>query len=231
MTRKVPLPNPEVAKLPCPDLSFRPETYWPEDSLRLALLGNVQGEMRRRLILEALELGDAEIPPEGLLQPVLQPDLRDFLGKIHPMLMGGEHLPDYLPTEVEIARVFMRSTTGDVISVRARLEGDDLIHYRIVDEYQDDPDWPPYTLAIPISETSLTLGEIIRQLEESSFGSDPNIVLGPIARNLNEGSEAEYMRGFITVSSNFYPTLGEMFGKSCEAHLDSVCQEEDDDEE
>ena len=52
------------------------------------------------------------------------------------MFMGGEYLPDYLPEEVEIARVAMESTTADVISIRAFMEADNLIHYRVVDEYE-----------------------------------------------------------------------------------------------
>ena len=53
------------------------------------------------------------------------------------MFMGGEYLPDLLPDEVEIARATLKSTTMDVISVRARPTKHRII-YRIVDEYYDE---------------------------------------------------------------------------------------------
>jgi hypothetical protein len=65
---------------------------------------------------------------------------RASLGRIHPSFMGGEYLPDYLAGEVEIVRVELRSTTADVISLRARQVGpkDRSIEYRLVDEYETE---------------------------------------------------------------------------------------------
>jgi len=226
--------NRSVHRAPHPvgdDLSYRPETYWPDDSFRLAILGNVQGESRRRLILEALETGTPELPPEGLLQPVLEPSLRSLLGSFHPLLMGGEYLPPYLPGEVEIARVALKSTTGDVISLRAVRQGDGTIHYRIVDEYGDSYEESPFSLAIESSERPLTLGEMIRELEESMVEEYSNIALCHLIRNVEDGAEVDRMRDFITVSSNFYPTLGEIFERKCLAYLESVKPEEDEDDE
>jgi hypothetical protein len=51
--------------------------------------------------------------------------------------MSGEYLPDFEGDEVEIARVTLASATGDIISIRGRHEGG-RIHYRIVDEYDDE---------------------------------------------------------------------------------------------
>ena len=42
------------------------------------------------------------------------------LGIIHPTLMGGNYLEDKNLNEVEIARIFILSTTGDVTSVYAQ---------------------------------------------------------------------------------------------------------------
>ncbi len=59
--------------------------------------------------------------------------------------MGDEYLPDYLPGEVEIARVSLRSVTADMIALRARPEGVG-IRYRWVAEQEaknrdeDDPE-------------------------------------------------------------------------------------------
>lgn len=41
-----------------------------------------------------------------------------------PFAAGLDDLPDFLENEVEIAWVTLQSTSGDVISVRARPEGD-----------------------------------------------------------------------------------------------------------
>ena len=45
--------------------------------------------------------------------------------------------PDLDDTEIEIARISIRSTTGDVTGVYAR-RGKGCIHYRVVDEYGGD---------------------------------------------------------------------------------------------
>jgi hypothetical protein len=215
------------------DLSFRPESYWAESSLGQALLGNIQGEARRKILLETLGSDDPEALPEGLLEPVLSPGMREALGRIHPMFMGGEYLPAYLPGEVEIARICLASVTADVISVRARPEGDHRIRYRIVDEYEVE-----YILPFDESREPLTLGELIRVLEETpdSARSDVGLVLGPLAYNLEGddggGNPTEY-HGFVTVRSEFYRELGSYFDPICEAYLERLenrYQDEDCDE-
>src|SRR5262245_45038225 len=99
------------------NLQFRPATYWDTPD---ALLANIKGEQRRQLIQHALAIADAEELETWLLQDELTDEERELVGRIHPLLMGGEYLPDYQPGEVEIARVALQSTTGDVISVGAR---------------------------------------------------------------------------------------------------------------
>ena len=59
-----------------------------------------------------------------------------------PFGLVGECLPDLREKEVEIVMIGMRSAMGDVISVRARREGDNIL-YRVVDEY-GDPDFSNY---------------------------------------------------------------------------------------
>jgi hypothetical protein len=71
--------------------------------------------------------------------------------------MSGEYLPTVDGREVEIARIHIQSTTGDVTSVYARLFGG-RIAYRVVDEYEGD------TLSDPTTRTSmkaLTMGQLI----------------------------------------------------------------------
>lgn len=57
---------------------------------------------------------------QEMLEPSLDPEMRSLLAGIHPGLMGGEYLPDFLPMEVEIAQAVLKSVTMDVISIRAR---------------------------------------------------------------------------------------------------------------
>lgn len=208
------------------ELTFRPATYWPEDSLRVALFGNVKGQVRRRMILDALATGDC--PPAALLAPGLPEPLRQAVGRIHPMFMGGEYLPDYEPREVEIARIELRSTTRDVISVRAGLEEDGTFCYRVVDEYGT---W--FALPIRTSEQPLTLGELLQVFEESSCPDRTGLVM-PILDMNAESVDPDALRGFITVSSEFYPQLCGIYHDRCDAYLDSLLPEpegeEDDDE-
>jgi hypothetical protein len=82
-------------------LDYRPHTYWGTPAARFA---NVKGEQRRQAIQRAITSGQLEEVPAELQADVLSPELRDAVGRIHPSLMGGEYLPDYLPGEVEIAR-------------------------------------------------------------------------------------------------------------------------------
>jgi len=90
--------------------------------------------------LEAGKRGAAAIVPEDklvrgrpfLLSETLRDEQRRLFGSMHPSFMGVEYLPDLYEDEVEIARVELRSTTGDVISIRARPEGNG-VAYRVVD--------------------------------------------------------------------------------------------------
>lgn len=210
--QKVPDPESLAGSL---NLSFRPGSYWGESSLSQALFGNIQGEARRRLILNGMGADNPESMPNGLLEPVLDPGLRTVLGRIHPMFMGGEYLPPYLPGEVEIARICLASVTADVISVRARPESDLSIHYRVVDEYETK-----YQLPFETSVSPLTLQELIALMKESSNAteSDIGLVLGPLAYNLegDGGGSPDDYENFVTVRSDFYPGL--------EAHFETICQ-------
>jgi hypothetical protein len=59
---------------------------------------------------------------------------RKALASVHPMVMGGNFLPDTQDGEVEIERVSIEPTTCDVSCVYARPDAD-AIHHRVVDEY------------------------------------------------------------------------------------------------
>jgi hypothetical protein len=125
--------------------------------------------------------------------------------------MGGEYLPGYLPGEVEIARIWLQSTTSDVISLRAcpRPSG---ISYRIEDEYEGQ-----FTLPITESRFPLSLGELVRQFEEGRL----NGLLGNLATGYNEMNaefaERESLRHFTRITSDIYSQLDTHFEKVFEA--------------
>src|SRR5262249_4767409 len=81
-----------------------------------------------------LDAGNVESLEKWILAESVTEAERVALGQHHPALMGGEYLPGYQDEEVEIARVSLQSTTGDVISIRARRDRG-AIRYRVVDEY------------------------------------------------------------------------------------------------
>src|SRR5207302_1268185 len=142
-----------------------PTSYW-DDSMATKI-ANIKGEFRRREVIEAArssKLGD--LPNEISLEKL--PDvLRDAVGKMHPAFMGGEYLPDSKPTEVEIARISLESTTWDVISIRARKTAT-CIKYRIVDEEGSNFEFGPKQ-----SKRPLTFGQLISLIDGASLEGQP----------------------------------------------------------
>lgn len=191
------------------DMNFRPDSYWDEN----ALLANVKGEFRRRQILQAINDGEVDEIPPPILADSLPEHLRDFTGSIHPMLMGGEYLPDYENSEVEIARVALDSTTCDVISVRARPEGK-RIRYRVVDEYSSD-----YVLEFDQSNKPLTLRKLIQLMDnvESVEFESQGLVDHHWYSLAGEGMhDLDYCVAFASVSSEFYPQLAEYYDQKAD---------------
>ena len=103
------------------DYDFRPESFWgiPSNPLEAALR-NVKGRQRRTMIRDHVLADKLDVLPNYLLNESLEDEIRTNRGRIHPLLMGGEYLPNYDAREVEIARIELKSTTYDVISLRAR---------------------------------------------------------------------------------------------------------------
>ena len=187
--------------------AFWPASYWDDPDPLSAVLRNVTGENRRQMITDFWKSGQLEeLSPELLCD---EPDRGTVtrLGGIHPSFLGGEFLPPCLPGEVEIARICLRSTTSDVISLRARpvLSG---IAYRIEDEYRGK-----FTLPIAVSERPLTLAEIITQFEEGHLEQldwPGGLALG--YNNMNvEFSELERLRHFTRITSRIYRQLEDHF--------------------
>ena len=113
------------------DLDFRPTIYWPIPESLESIVSKIKGERRSRAARKLLWNGDSCAFSEWLMKSKLTDKEQEMLGRMHPLLMGGEYLPDYDQREVEIARIAMESTTGDVFSIRARPSGS-RIAYRVV---------------------------------------------------------------------------------------------------
>ena len=119
------------------DLNYRPSTYFWALERGINLLSDIKGAERRRIYSQALENGQEDLLPEEVSEDVLSEESRRILGRVHPVFMGGEYLPNRDRQEVEIARITIASTTQDVTCVYARQVGH-RIHYRVVDEYGGD---------------------------------------------------------------------------------------------
>lgn len=192
---------------------FRPASYREDLNPLGAILRNVTGENRREIIRRSWKQGKLEVLPLGWLEDVLDEESRAGFGRIHPSFMGGEYLPGYLRDEVEIARICLRSTTSDVISLRARPDCGGIV-YRVVDEYDGE-----FKLPIGRSVLPLTLAQLIRQFEEGEVQElkcDEGMARAYNARNA-EHCDPKDLRHFTRISSDIYPQL--------EAHFEQVFEE------
>jgi hypothetical protein len=208
---------------------FRPKSYWVETDPLSAILRNVTGENRRQMITDYWVSGRIDELDVSLLHDEVDDDTRTKIGRIHPSFMGGEFLPPYLAGEIEIARITLKSTTSDVISLRARPipEG---IAYRIIDEYG-----AKFTLPIPSSTEPLTLAELIRQfdegsLDDSGFNNSDGLTLGYNWLNVDEDNH-ESLRSFTSISSRIYRKLHAHFENVYDDWLEQCLKEKKEDAE
>ena len=179
--------------IPATSMHYRPRDYFGRHDLQTTLLTQVKGTVRRKALREALEAGQIEEVPDAIKSAALSEGTRQYAGSLHPSFMGGEYLPTVKMAEVEIARIRIDSTTGDVTSLYARLVGQ-RISYRVVDEYQGD------TLSGRTQRTSgrpLTMGQMI------------DFFLGAwdlyLCLESNFDGDLDAMLGFFVGESEFYP--------------------------
>jgi hypothetical protein len=202
---------------------FRPKSYWDDLDPLSAILRNVAGENRRQMIKDYWAQGRLEQLDPKLLEGVANDDVRTSLGRIHPSFMGGEYLPDHQLGEVEIARICLRSTTGDVISLRAR-PCEAGIAYRVVDEYEGK-----FLLPIIQSKLPLTLAELVQQFEEGELTEldyGGGLALG--YNNMNaEGCDFEDLRHFTRIESEIYRHLSAHFENVFDDWVKESCAERD----
>ena len=192
------------------DLNFRPKGYfWPLD-IRTHVISSIKGAERKAYVKAMVEKGrEGEIPGD-VIQPALQPELRQATGTIHPWFMGGEYLPGRQDNEVEIARITIASTTRDVTCVYA-CRAKDKIHCKVVDEYEGDTLTGESTCK---SKTPLTLGELtdfflgawnLIEVLDGNFGGD--------------GYPRDRMHRFYEASSKFYPQFAKLVHRRVENWL------------
>jgi hypothetical protein len=216
--------GPTPAKYPGIDYTYAPASYWSDADPLAAILRNVKGENRRKMIRDYWENGQLEELDPSLLSDVLDEDARKRLGRIHPSFMGGEYLPNALHGEVEIARICLQSATSDVISFRAR-PVDGGIAYRVVDEYEEK-----FVLPIEASERPLTLAEMVRQFDEGGIRNSGwpggGLALGYNLLNA-EYTDFEDLRNFTHISSPFYPQLEVHFEAVFDDWVRVSCEERD----
>lgn len=184
------------------DLNYRPDAYWGPETLEKHFGSRITGEVRRRAVLD--DLAEGNEPPAVVLASKLDEPNRRAFGAIHPMMMGGEYLPDFRAGEVEIARAVLNSTTMDVISVRARRTRT-RIHYRIVDEYDGDI---VYTAHPRTSHEPLTFRQMIRMIDR---GYEGGLDGGARQMNYEIHPDPEKLAHFCKISSEFYPDLSAWF--------------------
>jgi hypothetical protein len=183
------------------DLQYRPNSYFRPERLEKYLLSKVKGAVLRKKLKALFDEGrHAEV--RDLIVDFDTSDYdRKMLESIHPMYMGGNYLPDTEDGEVEVARISIQSTTGDVTSIYARQEGG-TIHYRVVDEYGGE------TLQDPTEAQTaepMTLGEF------ADFFLDAWPLMDVLEANFDSDLRAALR--FFDASSDFYPDF------------DSLCRE------
>lgn len=183
---------------------FRPETYWDNAKIGLA---NIKGEWRRRMVEGALRTGQIDVLVPSTLSDDLSHDERRYRGAMHPTLLGGEFLPEYLPDEVEIARLSLDSVTWDVYQVRAQASADGRIHYRVVDEYES---WEQglFSVSPESSEKPFTFGEMVSFIDNIEIGEcEGHFTNGLRDGQYVQGEKLEELIDFVRVSSLYYPEL------------------------
>ncbi len=185
------------------DLGFRPKSYFWPLGLETHLLSRIKGAERKAALRRLIDNGRLEDLPSFLAESALTEDDRKALGRIHPAFMGGEYLPDLMPTEVMVARITIASTTQDVTCVYAH-RTKNRIHYRVVDEYGGD------TLSGRNKRTS-TRPLTLAQLE--SFFNGAWSIYDVLEMNFSEdGYDADEMQAFVVgVESEFYPEFGRLY--------------------
>lgn len=195
------------------DLNYQPEGYFRPAGLRQHLITQVKDAAVRAHLERLLEHGDFEALDEFLGDTgVLKEDL-EGLQSIHLSVMGDNYLPDLENGEVEIARIEIASTTGDVTSLYAKKLCDSY-EFRVVDEYEGDTLSDNTTMK---AELPLTLGQMV----DFFFEAWPLIDVLEM-NDLHDDIESALR--FFLARSEFYPSFHKLCEERVAAHFGSLKQ-------
>ena len=203
------------------DLSWRPMSYFEDLTLEQKLGSKIKGQIRGKKVIR--DIRDQPVDPQ-LMKSELASDLKDIHGKIHPVMMGGEYLPDLKDTEVEICRIVLESTTMDVTSIRAKKQKDRII-YRVEDEYDNE-----YRLPHKSSSKPLTMKQLINNIDKCGEYHEGNLNedfgIGLVYPSVNYMSGEDYgdeeVISFVKVQSYFYPEIEEYYEIKKKAWLAAI---------
>ena len=194
------------------DLSFRPETYWPDSLSQEMLISRIKGKARQEIARGILRREGFTRLPDFLARAELTDEQRDVWGRMHPGFMGGEFLPNLEDGEVEIVRISLESTTNDQISIRAR-KTNGKIRYRAASEHDED-EAMRYVLPFDESQDPLTLAELITFID-GCYIPDDIFLGGLVFANWECGYDDERNPDkairFVTIESPFYPDLAKYY--------------------
>jgi hypothetical protein len=179
------------------DLGFRPSTKLFPMTAEKLLLSRVKGTSRREVLATAVDEDCLNELGPVFTRISLDPEERRARAAVHPSFMGGEYLPDFEEGEIEVARIDLRSTMADAISIRLRRlpEG---FAYRVVDEYMDENVngllEAPTSLLADRPLTLAQFGEFVVRTSRIQEICDPD--------RFDDVDEAQC---FVRASSEFYP--------------------------
>ena len=203
------------------NLDYRPPFYFGPQDLKDFYNSRTLGQIRRNIISETIDKSNISA---SFRENSLDQNLRDALGQIHPSMMGGEYLPQYLRSEIELCRVILDSTTMDVTSLRVRKQKHRYV-YRLVDEYSNK-----FILTKKTSTKPLSMREVTQILDTSrevlyDTGEEMEYVglIKPVIEYMKQdGCKKEESIDFVTVESTFYPELFAYYEQRKEIWFDEV---------
>jgi len=220
-----------IQAFPDIDYEYRPRNYFFPMLATKYLLSTIKGTERRREVERLIDEGKEQEIEDWMAHSALEDSTRKLIGSFHPALLGGEYLPDLEVGEVEIARLELASTTGDVVSVRAR-QSKGRTYYRLTDEYHDDR-----TCAFKVSPfwsvKPLSLLQLINLIETATDKEHGEISFG--LSFLDESYrqfdfDLDICRKFLSVTSEFYPDLQGYYIQAIDSWYQQCLSELDDED-
>lgn len=189
------------------NLKSRPKTYFGSKELETYLLSRVKGAAVRKQLRQLLDKSEPAQRAQILAQAPLTRADRKILGSLYSASVGENDLPNVGEGGIEIARVSLKSTTGNMRVIYARLEAG-AIRYRAVDECGRDGLQGPAETA---TTEPMSLGELydfllrawpLMDVLDSKFGDDLESALGSLS-----------------VHSELYPHLDTLLRRRVRAHF------------